>query len=65
MKILLTHSPQALANYYGERALSKLKEAGTVKLHSGSSSLEGEALIEGEYAGSFCREYGAFLKSSS
>ena len=46
MKILLTHSPEALANYYGERALAKLKEAGTVKLHSGSSSLEGEALIE-------------------
>jgi D-3-phosphoglycerate dehydrogenase len=46
MKILLTHSPEALANYYGERALSKLKEAGTVKLHSGSTSLEGEALID-------------------
>jgi len=46
MKILLTHSPEALASYYGERALSKLKEAGTVKLHPGSSSLEGEALIE-------------------
>ena len=46
MKILLTHSPEALANYYGERALSKLKEAGTVKLHSGSASLEGDALIE-------------------
>ena len=28
MKILLTHSPEALANYYGERALAKLKEAG-------------------------------------
>ena len=46
MKILLTHSPDALANYYGERALAKLREAGTVRLHSGSSSLEGEALIE-------------------
>jgi D-3-phosphoglycerate dehydrogenase len=46
MKILLTHSPEAMANYYGERALARLKEAGTVKLHSGSSSLEGEALIE-------------------
>src|SRR4029078_5791679 len=46
VKILLTHSPEALANYYGERALSKLKEAGTVKLHSGSASLEGDALIE-------------------
>jgi D-3-phosphoglycerate dehydrogenase / 2-oxoglutarate reductase len=46
VKILLTHSPEALANYYGERALSELRKAGTVKLHSGSSSLEGEALIE-------------------
>ena len=46
MKILLTHSPEAFANYYGERALSQLQQAGTVKLHSGSSSLEGEALIE-------------------
>jgi D-3-phosphoglycerate dehydrogenase len=46
VKILLTHSPEALANYYGERALSKLREAGTVKVHSGSTSLEGEALIE-------------------
>jgi D-3-phosphoglycerate dehydrogenase len=46
MKILLTHSPEALANYYGERSLAKLREAGTVKLHSGASSLEGEALIE-------------------
>jgi D-3-phosphoglycerate dehydrogenase / 2-oxoglutarate reductase len=46
VKILLTHSPEALANYYGERALAELRKAGTVKLHSGSSSLEGEALIE-------------------
>jgi D-3-phosphoglycerate dehydrogenase len=46
VKILLTHSPDALANYYGERALSELRKAGTVKLHPGASSLEGEALIE-------------------
>jgi D-3-phosphoglycerate dehydrogenase len=46
LKILLTHSPEALANYYGERALAELRKAGTVKLHSGSSSLEGEALIQ-------------------
>ena len=45
MKILLTHSPEALANYYGERALSKLREAGTVKLNTKEHSLEGEELI--------------------
>ena len=45
MKILLTHSPQARALYYGENALSRLKEVGSVKLHEGSRSLEGEALI--------------------
>jgi len=45
VKILLTHSPEALANYYGERALSKLREAGTVKLNTKEHSLEGEELI--------------------
>ena len=45
MKILLTHSPAALANYYGEAAVAKLKEIGTVKLNITSQSLEGEALI--------------------
>ena len=46
MKILLTHSPEAMANYYGERALASLRKAGEVKLHNGSESLEGKALIE-------------------
>ena len=45
MRILLTHSPEALANYYGERALAALRAAGEVKLHDGKESLEGEALI--------------------
>ena len=45
MKILLTHSPEALANYYGENALSKLKQAGTVKLNTKDHSLEGEEMI--------------------
>ncbi len=45
MKILLTHSPQALELYYGERALAALRRAGEVKLHAGDSPLEGEALI--------------------
>ncbi len=45
MKILLTHSPEALANYYGERALKGLKAVGDVKLNKEKNSLEGEALI--------------------
>jgi len=46
LKILLTHSPDAMANYYGERALAALRKAGEVKLHTGKESLEGKALIE-------------------
>ena len=45
MRILLTHSPQALELYYGERALAALRRAGEVKVHGGNSPLEGEALI--------------------
>ena len=45
MRILLTHSPEARALYYGERALAGLREVGEVKLHDGATSLEGEALI--------------------
>ncbi len=45
MKILLTHSPEALANYYGERALKGLRAVGNVVLNENWISLEGEALI--------------------
>jgi D-3-phosphoglycerate dehydrogenase / 2-oxoglutarate reductase len=45
LKILLTHSPEAMANYYGERALAALKKAGEVKRHDGPQPLEGEDLI--------------------
>jgi D-3-phosphoglycerate dehydrogenase len=45
LKILLTHSPEALANYYGERALAALRSAGEVILNRKSHSLEGEELI--------------------
>lgn len=45
MKILLTHSPEALANYYGERALKGLRAVGNVVLNENQISLEGEALI--------------------
>jgi D-3-phosphoglycerate dehydrogenase / 2-oxoglutarate reductase len=45
VKILLTHSPQALQLYYGERALAGLKRLGDVQLDQGKEPLEGEALI--------------------
>jgi D-3-phosphoglycerate dehydrogenase / 2-oxoglutarate reductase len=45
VKILLTHSPEAMANYYGERALAALRKAGDVKLNHNADTLEGEALI--------------------
>jgi D-3-phosphoglycerate dehydrogenase len=44
VKVLLTHSPEALKLYYGERALAGLVKLGEVKLNPGSVSLEGEAL---------------------
>jgi len=46
LKILLTHSPEAMANYYGEGALAGLRTVGEVKLHQGAQSLEGENLIK-------------------
>ena len=45
MNILLTHSPEALELYYGQRALAALRKIGEVKLHQGATPLEGEALI--------------------
>ena len=45
MRILLTHSPEARALYYGDRALAGLRNVGDVKLHEGPAPLEGEALI--------------------
>jgi D-3-phosphoglycerate dehydrogenase / 2-oxoglutarate reductase len=45
LKILLTHSPEALELYYGPRALAGLRELGGVQLHEGKQPLEGEALI--------------------
>ena len=40
MKILLTHSPEAFALYYGERALSALRQAGEVQLNHQPESLD-------------------------
>ena len=44
-RILLTHSPETLANYYGERALAGLKALGEVVLNPDQRPLEGESLI--------------------
>jgi len=46
LKILLTHSPEALELYYGPRAVAGLKEVGDVQLHRGSTPLEGENLVK-------------------
>src|SRR5882672_8586298 len=45
VRILLTHSPEALALYYGERALKGLHNLGEVRLHEGKEPLQGEQLI--------------------
>jgi len=45
LRILLTHSPEARALYYGDRALAGLRKVGEVKLHEGAAPLEGDALI--------------------
>src|SRR5512139_445258 len=44
-RILLTHSPEALALYYGERALAGLRALADVKLNEEDLPLEGEGLI--------------------
>src|SRR5438034_10791205 len=44
-RILLTHTPEMFRNYYGERALARLREHGEVRLHSGEHPLSGEALV--------------------
>jgi D-3-phosphoglycerate dehydrogenase len=45
VKILLTHSPETLQNYYGPRALAGLRRLGEVQLNQNRQPLEGEALI--------------------
>ena len=44
-RILLTHSPETRANYYGARALSGLQALGEVKLNEKDHPLEGEELV--------------------
>jgi D-3-phosphoglycerate dehydrogenase len=43
--ILLTHIPDMLKNYYGERALAALRKLGDVKLNTGSKVLDTAALV--------------------
>lgn len=45
MKVLLTHSPEALELYYGPRALDALQRIARVELNPDALPLEGEALI--------------------
>ena len=45
MKVLLTHTPQSRAQYYGERSLSGLQAFAQVKLHESSDALDAAGLI--------------------
>ena len=45
MKVLLTHTPQSRAQYYGERSLSGLQAVSQVKLHESSDALDAAGLI--------------------
>ena len=46
MKILLTHTPQSRAQYYGARSLEGLQAIAQVKLHGSSDALDAAGLIE-------------------
>ena len=45
MKILLTHTPQARAQYYGERSLNGLQALAEVGLHQADAALDAIGLI--------------------
>ncbi len=45
MRILLTHSPETLAGYYGQNALAGLRKVGEVRTHQGAQPLERDALV--------------------
>ena len=46
MKILLTHPPQARAQYYGERSLNGLRALAQIVLHESDEALDAEGLID-------------------
>jgi D-3-phosphoglycerate dehydrogenase len=45
VKVLLTHTPQARTQYYGERSLNGLQAIADVKLHQGDAALDTIGLI--------------------
>src|SRR5258705_1651483 len=45
MKVLLTHTPQARAQYYGDRSLNGLQAIAEVQLHQGDNALDAFGLI--------------------
>ena len=45
-KVLLTHTPQARRQYYGERSLNDLKALAQVVLHEGDDALDAAGLID-------------------
>ena len=45
LKVLLTHTPQARRQHYGERSLNGLQAAAQVVLHQGSEALDAAGLI--------------------
>src|SRR5918994_1037555 len=46
LKILLTHTPQSRAQYYGERSLDGLQAIAQVKLHKSNDALDAAGLME-------------------
>ena len=46
IRILLTHTPQARQQYYGERSLHGLQALAQVVLHQGDDALDAAGLIE-------------------
>jgi D-3-phosphoglycerate dehydrogenase len=44
-RILLTHTPDVLANYYGERALAELRKLGEVRINETGNILDAAALV--------------------
>src|ERR1700681_1426914 len=47
-KVLLTHTPQARRQYYGERSLSGLQAVAEVVLHQGGHALDAAGLIDAD-----------------
>src|SRR5260370_12874263 len=46
IKVLLTHTPQARRQYYGERSLNGLQALAHVVLHDADDALDAASLIE-------------------